>query len=89
MAKSKKQLSANETLEQIVNNFGITLYERGSNLCVDKIVQSLPSAMARVSASILSTFEERCIDTGRLLATWIFNRDTCKFILNQQFNHRK
>lgn len=39
--------------------------------------------LQRVKFSILSTFEERCSRTGTLKATWIFNRNSGKFILNQ------
>lgn len=44
--------------------------------------------MARINYSVLSCFEERCIRTGFLKATWIFNRDTQKFILNRLHRNR-
>lgn len=42
----------------------------------------------RINYSVLSCYEERCIRTGFLKATWIFNRDTKTFILNRLYRNR-
>lgn len=82
-----------EQIQTALANMGNILEGRDSVFTTpdDRKPLTQETVLQRVQQSILSTFEERCSRTGVLKATWIFNRNSNKFILNQlrRNNHFK
>lgn len=76
-----------ETLAAI-NKFEQRLIDNNTHLIdqVDKYFIDKEMLMQRIGYSLMSVFEERCSRTGRRIATWMFNKQINKFILNQSFN---
>lgn len=79
-----------DPITAIVTQMGKFLEERDSCLTTAeaRVPLNRENLMARINYSVLSCYEERCIRTGFLKATWIFNRDTKTFILNRLYRNR-
>ena len=75
----------NPQVQQALSNFSALLEGRNSFLSEIDCKKALDSdgVVGKVNASVLSSFEERCVRTGCRKMSWIFNRDEAKFHLNR------
>ncbi len=74
-----------DQIQTALTHMGTVLESRDSVFTAtdERVALDHVGMLTRIKQSILSTFEERCSRTGVLKATWIFNRNSGKFILNQ------
>lgn len=81
----------NPQIQQALTKFSNLLEGRNSFLSEIDCNKPLDSAgvVEKVKASVISLFEERCARTGCRKMSWIFNRSTGKFELNQVYKAGK
>lgn len=77
----------NQETQQALASFSNVLFERSSFLTeLDSTIPlTLEQVSEKVSKAIFSPFEERCTRTNKRKASWIFNRQTNKFVLNRSY----
>ena len=81
----------NPQIQQALSKFSVLLEGRNSFLSEIDSKEPLDNAgvVEKVTASVISLYEERCVFTGCRKMSWIFNRSTGKFELNQVYKAGK
>lgn len=81
----------NPQIQETLNAFSSLLSKRSTVLTeVDsKHALDLNGVKDKITASIISTFDERCSRTGTRIASWIFHREQNKFVLNRLYKSGK
>ena len=81
----------NPQIQQALSKFSALLESRNSFLSEIDSKEPLDNAgvVEKVTASVISLYEERCVFTGRRKMSWIFNRSTGKFELNRVYKAGK
>ena len=81
----------NPQIQQALSKFSALLESRNSFLSEIDSKEPLDNAgvVEKVKASVISLCEERCVFTGCRKMSWIFNRSTGKFELNQVYKAGK
>ena len=81
----------NPQIQQALSNFSALLESRNSFLSEIDSKEPLDNAgvVEKVTASVISLYEERCVFTGCRKMSWIFNRSTGKIELNQVYKAGK
>ena len=81
----------NPQIQQALSKFSALLESRNSFLSEIDSKKPLDNAgvVEKVTASVISLYEERCVFTGCRKMSWIFNRSTGKFELNQVYKAGK
>lgn len=77
----------NPQVQQALSTFSGLLQGRNSVLTEmdSKIALGKDGVVEKINYSVYSTFEERCARTGCRVATWIFDRNNAKFVLNRLY----
>ena len=77
----------NPQIQQTLSKFSALLESRNSFLSEIDSKEPLDNAevVEKVTASVISLYEERCVFTGCRKMSWIFNRSTGKFEINQVY----
>ena len=81
----------NPQIQQALSKFSALLESRNSFLSEIDSKEPLDNArvVEKVTASVISLYEERCVFTGFRKMSWIFNRSTGKFELNRVYKAGK
>ena len=81
----------NPQIQQALSKFSALLESRNSFLSEIDSKEPLDNAgvVEKVTASVISLYEERCVFTGCRKMSWIFNRSTGKFEHNQVYKAGK
>ena len=81
----------NPQIQQALSKFSALLESRNSFLSEIDSKEPLDNAgvVEKVTASVISLYEERCVFTGCRKMSWIFNRSTGKFEPNQVYKAGK
>ena len=81
----------NPQIQQALSKFSALLESRNSFLSEIDSKEPLDNAgvVEKVTASVISLYEERCVFTGCRKMSWIFNRSTGKFELNRIYKAGK